>query len=384
MTVDEMKDDTSPSDMKEGEADKSLNESSEELLAKEESSPVEEETIKPGAQLAIYREQAGLTQEEIATNLKMTVRQVRELESDNYDAFHGVTVARGFVRAYAKVLKVDPEPLVSAFREKNIGSQQVEQVARQSARATGGMGSSGATISYDKGKSSGGKIGLIILVVVIIVLAIGAYKMKLIGPKKNDKPAVTQPATPVKEPVKEEVKNTSDAAEANKSATQKVEEPKVEDKKTDDKVEKKEEAKVEVKAEEKKEEQAEKNVISEKAEASKIEATKAEAIKVESAKVEAPKVEEAKEEAKKVEAPPEPKNILSIKFNGPSKVRLYKADKTLLKEIDGKVGDAQTVEIKEPVSLVIEQALNVQTEFRGKPLLLRSARRSPEARVDLK
>lgn len=52
----------------------------------------------------------------------MSVRQVRSLEADDYEALHGMATARGFVRAYARILQIDPEPLVASFAEKKKAS----------------------------------------------------------------------------------------------------------------------------------------------------------------------------------------------------------------------------------------------------------------------
>jgi len=67
----------------------------------------------PGAQLAAQREALGLTVEQIADQLKLATRQVRALEAGDYDALPNMAVVRGFVRAYAKVVKLDAMPLVA-------------------------------------------------------------------------------------------------------------------------------------------------------------------------------------------------------------------------------------------------------------------------------
>ncbi len=67
----------------------------------------------PGAQLSARREALGLTLERVAEQLKMTPRQILAIESDNHSSFHSQSIYRGFVRAYAKVLKMDPEALAS-------------------------------------------------------------------------------------------------------------------------------------------------------------------------------------------------------------------------------------------------------------------------------
>ncbi|WP_229459220.1 helix-turn-helix domain-containing protein [Massilia cavernae] len=67
----------------------------------------------PGKTLAAAREALGWSVEQIADQLKMAVRQVVALEAGDYAALPGPAVVRGFVRAYAKVVKLDPVPLVA-------------------------------------------------------------------------------------------------------------------------------------------------------------------------------------------------------------------------------------------------------------------------------
>lgn len=67
----------------------------------------------PGKTLAAAREAMGWSVDQIADQLKMAVRQVVALEAGDYAALPGPAVVRGFVRAYAKVVKLDPVPLVA-------------------------------------------------------------------------------------------------------------------------------------------------------------------------------------------------------------------------------------------------------------------------------
>lgn len=67
----------------------------------------------PGRTLAAQREAMGWTVEQVADQLKLAVRQVVALEQGDYANLPGPAVVRGFVRAYAKVVKLDPVPLVA-------------------------------------------------------------------------------------------------------------------------------------------------------------------------------------------------------------------------------------------------------------------------------
>lgn len=69
-----------------------------------------------GQLLAVARESAGLTVEEAATRLRLSVRQVLALEADETSALPGDTFVRGFIRNYAKLLGLDAAPLLAAYR----------------------------------------------------------------------------------------------------------------------------------------------------------------------------------------------------------------------------------------------------------------------------
>ncbi|MGZ5818252.1 MAG: RodZ domain-containing protein [Burkholderiaceae bacterium] len=82
----------------------------------EQISVMTQAVLGPGAQLAAHRQAKGLTVEQVANQLNLAPRQIQALEADNYAALPGVVIARGFIRAYAKLLKVDPTPLVSLMQ----------------------------------------------------------------------------------------------------------------------------------------------------------------------------------------------------------------------------------------------------------------------------
>ncbi|MBW8899723.1 MAG: DUF4115 domain-containing protein [Massilia sp.] len=67
----------------------------------------------PGRTLAAQREAMGWSVEQVADQLKLAVRQVIALEAGDYASLPSPAVTRGFVRAYAKLVKLDPAPLVA-------------------------------------------------------------------------------------------------------------------------------------------------------------------------------------------------------------------------------------------------------------------------------
>ncbi len=69
-----------------------------------------------GKVLAEAREQLGLSVAEVARQLRLSPRQIEALETDDYASLPGKTFLRGFLRNYAKVLQLDPEPLLALYQ----------------------------------------------------------------------------------------------------------------------------------------------------------------------------------------------------------------------------------------------------------------------------
>ncbi|QDZ28176.1 DUF4115 domain-containing protein [Noviherbaspirillum sp. UKPF54] len=78
----------------------------------------------PGAQLSAYRTERGWTVEQVAKHLNLAPRQVVAIESDDYASLPGMPIVRGFVRAYAKLLKVDAAPLLAMLGGETVLAQQ--------------------------------------------------------------------------------------------------------------------------------------------------------------------------------------------------------------------------------------------------------------------
>ena len=125
----------------------------------------------PGKTLAAAREAMGWSVEQIADQLKMAVRQVVALEAGDYAALPGPAVVRGFVRAYAKVVRLDPAPLVA----------QIAQDAPEAGIAGSVRRDRPASFSEVRFPSHGKRSKLPLLPVLAVVLVaaagIGAWQM---------------------------------------------------------------------------------------------------------------------------------------------------------------------------------------------------------------
>ena len=69
----------------------------------------------PGEILRQARESRDWSQAEVARKLNLTVSSLNNLETGAFDKLPGHTFARGYIRAYAKLLDMDQAPLVQSF-----------------------------------------------------------------------------------------------------------------------------------------------------------------------------------------------------------------------------------------------------------------------------
>ena len=69
-----------------------------------------------GDSLRKARERLGLNVEEAARQLRLSMRQLMALEANDIGALPSPTFTRGFIRNYARLLQLDPEPLLAAYR----------------------------------------------------------------------------------------------------------------------------------------------------------------------------------------------------------------------------------------------------------------------------
>lgn len=100
----------------------------------EEKGPQQEESsnqeLSPGALLAARREELDLSIEQVANHLNLAPRQIQAIESDNYSVLPGMATARGFVRSYAKLLKIDAMPLLERIAKDTAKDEEAAPLRR--------------------------------------------------------------------------------------------------------------------------------------------------------------------------------------------------------------------------------------------------------------
>lgn len=75
-----------------------------------------------GSILQAARLQAGLSVEQVAEQLKLSLRQVNALEANQFEVLPTMVIVRGFVRSYAKLLKIDAESVLLSLPAEKAGN----------------------------------------------------------------------------------------------------------------------------------------------------------------------------------------------------------------------------------------------------------------------
>lgn len=120
--------------------------------------------IGVGREFNAARLARGMSIEDVARQLRLSVRQITALEEDDYDKLVSGTFLRGFVRNYAKLLQMDAAPLL----------QRLEQSLPPTPTPTISYQTEGIPFPSNQG---GGRRNLIIAGVVALVLLLMVFEI---------------------------------------------------------------------------------------------------------------------------------------------------------------------------------------------------------------
>lgn len=87
-----------------------------------------------GKNLALIREQKGFTREYVAGKLNLRVRMIELLESDTFQELPQPVFVKGYLRAYAKLLEVSPEPYLTLYNNAYSQEKKVDKMLWQTKR----------------------------------------------------------------------------------------------------------------------------------------------------------------------------------------------------------------------------------------------------------
>lgn len=292
--------------------------------------------LTPGAQLAAQRQARGWTVEEVAMQLNLAPRQILAIETDNYAALPGIASVRGFIRGYAKILKIDASPLLTltATETAKLGepapTRKVlsEPFSETRLPSMGRQGLSSRTILV---------IGILVLLSAIVFVS---QQMGMIPRLQEMASSMIKETAPNPNPVQSEKVTTTSSAAAEVSASTSTN-------------------------------QADSNGMS-------SESLAPAAVAVDS-------TPSATSVTAQVEsAPPPSASSLVLSLRADSWIEIARANRTVLVSRLFKAGTTETLEISEPVSLTIGNVAGVDATWRGEPLDVKSGTKTNVIRLNLK
>ncbi len=137
--------------------------------------PVPQPATSPGQALANRREDWGLTTQDVAANLNLGVDTIEAIEADDYSRLPGSTFVKGYIRSYARLLKLDAEDLLGSI---DLQPERITEIP--SSRAE--LKSKGKTRPREKKKSGRGFLRWILLLIIIgILVAFGLAQLPRLG-----------------------------------------------------------------------------------------------------------------------------------------------------------------------------------------------------------
>lgn len=139
-----------------------------------------------GARLAWERQRAGLGVTDVAASLRLHPNQVRALEQEDLARLPALAYVRGFIRSYARVVNVDPTPILSDLNAK---------LAPDNASVIDGMTSDHSVMrGTARERTSGWVIGIAVIGLLVLG-AVGWFSTQREA-EKQAPPAMSTPSAP--------------------------------------------------------------------------------------------------------------------------------------------------------------------------------------------
>lgn len=133
--------------------------------------------ISIGEKLKASRDEKGISLKEVSEDLKISVKDLENIENGNRKAFQDVFVLREYIRDYAKYLGLEYENIVDEFNEymfeytSKIPTDVIERISKQKEKEEEKKGSVSPYTKIRKNRISQ-KTMVIMLIVLLIILVI--------------------------------------------------------------------------------------------------------------------------------------------------------------------------------------------------------------------
>ncbi len=126
------------------------------------------EQLSPGQALAAARAELKLSVADVSQQIKYGVKQIAAIEADDYAKLPGATFVRGMIRSYAKLVQIDPTPLLTDLARRDIpGSVTVD------------LRTSGQEPFIEGSAKSSNRLYVLLSVAALVAVAIVAYEWRL-------------------------------------------------------------------------------------------------------------------------------------------------------------------------------------------------------------
>lgn len=115
----------------------------------------------PGAMLRRAREDLRLAPENVASILRLSARQILQLEEDDYASLPGPTYVRGYLRSYAQLLGLSPDRVVDVYQQycRQLAPPPIETAV---AAPTGTMSENAQTARW-----TAAAVGVVVLLLIV-------------------------------------------------------------------------------------------------------------------------------------------------------------------------------------------------------------------------
>jgi len=146
-----------------------------------------------GEELRRERELRSITLREVAQATKINLRYLEALEINDFEHLPGGLFNRGFVKAYAEVIGVDPEAMVNAYllEEQSQAGQHGGVERRLLRRGTRG----GHAPARPAAAKPAGRRARRVLIVVLVALALALTAWIVLGVVRDGAPGDEPPGT---------------------------------------------------------------------------------------------------------------------------------------------------------------------------------------------
>jgi cytoskeleton protein RodZ len=128
-----------------------------------ETAPVTEQA-SPGRALASVRAELKLSVADVSQQIKYSVRQIEAIEADDYAKLPGTTFVRGMIRSYAKLLQINPAPLLADLGQRDTTASVTVDLRP------------GAREPFVEGGGKSNRVYVLLSVAALIAVAVVAYE----------------------------------------------------------------------------------------------------------------------------------------------------------------------------------------------------------------